>query len=255
MAAPKERIDKLLLDRGLVPSRERARALIMAGSVLVGDTPVTKAGALFRSDVEIRLRGQDLEWVSRGGLKLEGALDDFGVSPAGLVILDIGASTGGFTDVCLSRGALRSYAVDVGTNQLDYRLRTDPRVLCLEQCNARTLEPSMLPSLADFAVIDVSFISITKLLEAVSRCLAPDARVLAMVKPQFEVGPARVGKGGVVRDDAVRQEAVDAVVAHAISLGWTCLGQTDSRVAGPKGNREIFVHLARGGCVPQGETC
>jgi 23S rRNA (cytidine1920-2'-O)/16S rRNA (cytidine1409-2'-O)-methyltransferase len=201
------------------------------------------------------LRGQDNPYVSRGALKLEGALEDFGLCVAGLVLLDIGASTGGFTDLCLSRGAVKSYAVDVGTNQLDYKLRTDPRVVSLEQCNARELEPSMLPSLADLAVIDVSFISITKILESVSRCLAQDARIVAMVKPQFEVGPQRVSKGGVVKDDAARKDAVDAVVDCAARLGWTCLGQTDSRVHGPKGNREIFVHFARGKCASREGTC
>ena len=239
----KERLDKLVFDRGLAPSRQRARALILAGRVLVDDAPVTKPGTAVAADAPLRLRGEERRFVSRGGLKLDGALADLGVDVRGLVVLDVGASTGGFTDCALARGARRVFAVDVGTNQLDWSLRSDPRVTSLERTNARELVPAALPGPADLAVIDVSFISITKLLGAVIGCLAPAAQVVAMVKPQFEVGREHVGKGGVVRDDALRTRAADRVAAAAADLGWIERGRVDSRVSGPKGNREIFLHL------------
>ncbi|HUT76440.1 MAG TPA: TlyA family RNA methyltransferase [Polyangia bacterium] len=241
------RLDTLLVDRGLVRSRDRARALIMAGRVLVCDTPVTKPGTPVAVDADLRLRGEDHPFVSRGGLKLEAALDDLGIDVTGRTILDVGSSTGGFTDCCLQRGAARSFCVDVGTNQLDWSLRQDPRVTVLEQTNARYLEPGHLPGPADLAVIDVSFISLTLLLEPVLRCLAAEGEVLAMIKPQFEVGRGKVGKGGVVRDPAVREDAVGSVVAHAASLGLVVAGRADSRVQGPKGNVEVFVHFRRSG--------
>jgi 23S rRNA (cytidine1920-2'-O)/16S rRNA (cytidine1409-2'-O)-methyltransferase len=242
----KERIDKLLVEKGLAPSRERARALIMAGALLVDDVAVTKAGAPVSPDAAIRVRGDDCPYVSRGGLKLAGALDDLGIDVSGKVVLDVGASTGGFTDVCLKRGAARVFAVDVGTNQLDYSLRRDPRVVSLEKTNARHLTPEALPGPADLAVIDVSFISITKILPAVAACLSPGGAVVAMVKPQFEAGREKVGKGGVVRDPDARAEAVDKVVAAAVGLGMTSLGRADARIQGPKGNQETFVHLEIG---------
>jgi len=243
------RIDKLLVDLGLAGSRERARALILAGRVLVDEAPVTKAGAVVAAGASVRLRGDDLPFVSRGGLKLDGALDDLAVDVAGKVVLDVGASTGGFSDCCLKRGATRVFAVDVGRGQLDWSLRGDPRVFCLEKQNARYLAPSMLPGPADLAVIDVSFISLTKVLEPVRECLAPRGEVLAMVKPQFEVGRKRVGKGGVVRDEDDRESAVRSVIEFARSIGLELVGRADSRIAGPKGNREVFVHLTRGGDV------
>lgn len=247
----KERLDKVLVEQGIAPSRQRAQALIMAGKVLVEEQPIVKSGALVSLDADIRLRQQDHPYVSRGGVKLAGALDDLKVDVEGLTILDVGASTGGFTDVCLQRGAAEVYAVDVGTNQLDYRLRSDPRVTSLEQTNARYLTVDQLPGPADLAVIDVSFISITKLLEAVSKCLRPDGRVVAMVKPQFEVGKEKVGKGGVVKDEALRQEAVQNVVDFAADLGFDCEGRAESRLLGPKGNKEIFVLLKL--CAPAEE--
>jgi len=242
----RERLDKLLVDRALARSRDRARALIMAGRVLVDDAPVTKPGAAVAADADLRLRGDDHPFVSRGGLKLEGALDDLGIDVAGKTVLDVGASTGGFTDCCLRRGAARSFCVDVGTNQLDWSLRSDPRVTALERTNARNLEPADLPGPADLAVIDVSFISLTLVLEPVLRCLAPDGAVLAMVKPQFEAGRGQVDKGGVVRDPAVREEAVRSVISHGEGLGLVLAGRADSRVPGPKGNVEIFLHFTRG---------
>lgn len=243
----KIRIDKLLVDLNMVPSRERARALIMAGKVLVGDSPILKAGATVSADAVIRLRGGDCPYVSRGGLKLEGALEDLNVDVTGLTVLDVGASTGGFTDVCLQKGATRVFAVDVGTNQLAYSLRMDPRVLCLEQTHARELTLDLLPGPSDLAVIDVSFISILKILEGVSRCLVPNGRILAMVKPQFEAGREHVGKGGVVREKAAREAAIAQVIEGATAAGFTLLGRADAKIQGPKGNQETFVYLQKGG--------
>ena len=239
------RIDKLLVDMELAPSRERARALIMSGNVLVDEVPVTKAGQVVDENAAIRLKGPDHPYVSRGGLKLEGVLDDLKIRIEDKTVLDIGASTGGFTDVCLRQGAAKVFAVDVGTNQLAYSLRSDSRVFCLEKTNARHLTPSMLPQKADLALIDVSFISITKILIRVVDCLTDDGEILAMVKPQFEVGKDKVGKGGVVRDEATRKEAIEQVASHAESIGLTVLGQADSRIKGPKGNLETFLYLAK----------
>jgi len=223
----------------------------MAGKVLVRDEPITKAGTQVATDAQIRLRGEDHPFVSRGGLKLDGALDDMSIEINGKIVLDIGASTGGFSDVCLRRGAQTVYAVDVGTNQLDYRMRSDDRVISLEQTNARHLTLDMLPGPADIAVVDVSFISIIKVLEAIDRCLKPNSAIVAMVKPQFEVGRGKVGKGGVVRDDETREEAVEAVVAAAKKLGYKLRARADSRILGPKGNKEIFVHLVHTGLSSQ----
>ncbi|MFO8071449.1 MAG: TlyA family RNA methyltransferase [Polyangia bacterium] len=239
------RVDRLLVERGLAPSRERARSLLLAGAVLVDDAPVSKPGTAVSSEAELRLRGEDNPFVSRGGLKLDAALDELGIDVAGTTILDIGASTGGFTDCCLQRGAARVFAVDVGTNQLAWSLRNDERVTCLERLNARRLEPGILPGPAELAVIDVSFISIELLLEAVVSCLKPDGAVLAMVKPQFEAGREAVGKGGVVRDPEVREAAVRKVIRCAESLGMKVSGRADSRLPGPKGNVEVFVHFER----------
>ncbi len=239
------RIDKLVVERALAPSRERARSLIMAGKVLVNEVPVTKAGTVVDPDAEIRVRGQDLPYVSRGGIKLAGALDDFEIDVDGKVILDVGASTGGFTDVCLQRGARSVYAVDVGTNQLAYSLRSDPRVVCLEKTNARRLSLEILPGPAELAVIDVSFISITKILEPVVGCLSVSGEVLAMVKPQFEAGRDKVGKGGVVRDRDAREQAVHGVVDFAERIGLSCVDRAEAHITGPKGNQETFVHFQK----------
>jgi 23S rRNA (cytidine1920-2'-O)/16S rRNA (cytidine1409-2'-O)-methyltransferase len=239
------RLDRLLVDRGLVPSRERAQRLILAGEVLVDDRPVTKAGTLVRADAPLRLRTPASPYVSRGGEKLAGALDAFGLDPAGVVAIDVGASTGGFTDCLLRRGARRVIAVDVGYGQLAWSLRQDPRVVVLERTNARALEPAMLPEVPSFATMDVSFISLTLVLRAVTRVVAPDATIVAMVKPQFEAGRGQVGKGGVVRDPAVRAEAVARVRASAEECGLVVRGQADAVIAGPKGNREVFLWLER----------
>ena len=239
------RIDRLLVERGLVPNRELARRLVMAGEVLVGDRPVTKPGAEVADDAALRLRTPASPYASRGGEKLAGALDAFGLDVAGRVVLDVGASTGSFTDVCLRRGARRVIAVDVGYGQLAWRLRQDPRVTVLERTNARHLAPGDLPAPAEVATVDVSFISLAKVLPAVVACARPGAAIVALVKPQFEVGRGRVGKGGVVRDEAARADAVAAVRAAAGMLGLAVRGEAESVLPGPKGNREVFLWLVR----------
>jgi 23S rRNA (cytidine1920-2'-O)/16S rRNA (cytidine1409-2'-O)-methyltransferase len=210
--------------------------------VLVDDTPVDKPGTRLREAARVRLRGGDRRFVSRGGEKLDAALDDLGIDPAGLVCLDVGASTGGFTDCLLQRGAAHVLALDVGYGQLAQRLRDDERVTVLERTNARHLEAGALPRTVQLVTVDVSFISARLLLPALARA-APGADLLVMVKPQFEAGRGRVGRGGVVRDDALRAETAEAVAESARALGYDPLGLVDSRVAGPKGNREIFLWL------------
>jgi len=240
------RLDRLLVERGLAPSRERAQRLVMAGDVLVDERVISKPGTEVRSDAVVRLRAAPSSYVSRGGEKLAGALETFGLDVAGRVVLDVGASTGGFTDVCLRRGARRVTAVDVGYGQLAWALRQDPRVTVLERQNARFLTPDLLPEPPDLAVVDVSFISLTLVLPAVAAVLAPAAHVVALVKPQFEVGKGEVGKGGVVRDDAKRAAAVARVRAAAETAGFTIAGEAESILPGPKGNREIFLWGVRG---------
>ena len=239
------RIDRLLVERGLVASRERARRLVMAGAVLVGDRPVTKPGAEVADDAPVRLRGEDSPYVSRGGEKLAGALDAFAIDARDTVALDVGASTGGFTDCLLQRGARRVFAVDVGYGQLAWKLRQDARVVVLERTNARALVPTILSEIPGLAVVDVSFISLRTVLPAVAGVVRPGGTIVALVKPQFEVGRGRVGKGGVVRDPALRAEAVEAVRAGAVQLGLDVRGEADSVLPGPKGNREVFLWLVR----------
>jgi 23S rRNA (cytidine1920-2'-O)/16S rRNA (cytidine1409-2'-O)-methyltransferase len=237
------RLDERLVREGLADSRTRAQALIRAGQVLVDDTPEDKPGTRVRETAQVRLRaGAEKRFASRGGDKLAGALDDLGVSVAGRACLDVGASTGGFTDCLLQRGARSVVAVDVGYGQLDVRLRSDPRVRVRDRTNARHLAPDALPEPVSLVTADVSFISLRLIAPALARC-APDADWLLLVKPQFEVGPERVGKGGVVRDDALRAEAADAVAREAAQHGFAEVARCDSRVAGPSGNREIFVWL------------
>jgi 23S rRNA (cytidine1920-2'-O)/16S rRNA (cytidine1409-2'-O)-methyltransferase len=236
------RLDERLLAEGLAESRSRAQALVLAGEVLVDGTVVDKPGTRVRPEQRVGLRAPRHRFVSRGGDKLAGALEDLGVDPAGLVCLDVGASTGGFTDCLLQAGARRVVAVDVGRAQLHERLRADPRVVVVERTNARHLAAEVLPEPVDLVTADVSFISVRLLLPRLAE-RAPRAVWLILVKPQFEVGRGQVGKGGVVRDDRLRQEAVDAVRAAAEALGWTLAGAADSRLAGPKGNREIFLLL------------
>ena len=240
------RIDLLLVARGLAPTRERARALILAGDVSVKGHPVTKAGTAVADDAEVVLRRPDHPWVGRGGLKLAHALDVFEIDPSGMIALDIGSSTGGFTDVMLTRGARRVLALDVGTNQLDWKLRSDPRVVSLEGTNARYLTPQMLPEdlrVFDLVSIDVSFISLSHILPVVPRLLALNGRVVALVKPQFEAGRSEVGAGGIVRDAAVHDRVIEAVTTSALQVGLTRRSVEPSPVTGAEGNREFLMLL------------
>ena len=244
MSTERSRLDERIVALGLAESRTKAQALIMAGQVLVDDVPVDKAGTRVRNDASVRIRGAASRYVSRGGDKLEGALEDLGVDPRGKLCLDVGASTGGFTDCLLQRGATRVYAVDVGYGLLDAKLRDDPRVVVRERINARNLEAAQVPEPVDLLVADVAFISLRLVVPALA-AVAPRAEWLLLVKPQFEVGREQVGKGGVVRDDALRAWAVESVRGAAEALGWREVARADSRVAGPKGNREIFLHLRK----------
>jgi 23S rRNA (cytidine1920-2'-O)/16S rRNA (cytidine1409-2'-O)-methyltransferase len=241
----KERLDKLVVERGLAPSRERAKALIMAGQVVVNDHLADKAGLMVDLEAEIRLKGEPLPYVSRGGLKLAKGLDAFGIDVDGLSAIDVGASTGGFTDCLLQRGASRVIAVDVGYGQLAWKLREDPRVVNLEKTNIRYLEPEGLPELPDMAVIDASFISLDKVLPSTIRLIKDGGTIVALIKPQFEVGRGQVGKGGVVRDEKKHQEVVASVTALAESLGLLVLGVCESPILGPKGNKEFLIHLRK----------
>lgn len=242
----KARVDKLLVDRGLVESRERARALIMAGQVLVQGHPVQKAGVLVSRDAEISLKNDGNPFVSRGGLKLRKALDEFAIAVDGLCALDVGASTGGFTDCLLQRGARRVIAVDVGYGQLAWKLRRDERVCCLERTNIRYLGADSLPEMPDIAVIDASFISLEKVLPAVLSLTKDGAEIVALIKPQFEVGRGEVGKGGVVRDERKHKEVVSTICRRAEDLGLIVCGVVESPLLGPKGNREFLIHLKKG---------
>ena len=241
----KERADRLLVNLGLAPTREKAQALIMAGLVYLEGRRVEKPGHLLAADAVPEVRGKACPYVSRGGLKLQGALEAFGLDVEGLVCADIGASTGGFTDCLLQRGAARVYAVDVGRGQMDATLRGDARVVLREGFNARNLAPGDFPEPVALAVVDASFISLRLLLPAIRRS-APSARVVALVKPQFEAGRGRVGRGGVVRDEATRAETVAAVRSAAEELGYTCLAEAESPLKGPKGNVEFFLLLDPG---------
>jgi len=247
--AAKERLDKVLVDRGLAASRERARSLILAGQVMVGDHVVDKAGTQVGHDAAIRVRGEDLPYVSRGGVKLAHALEAFAIEVAGRTALDVGASTGGFTDCLLQRGAAKVYAVDVGYGQLAWKLREDPRVVCLERTNIRHLQPAALGELPDLAVIDASFISLDKVLPPTLALLAAGAELVALIKPQFEVGKGQVGKGGVVRDPGQHAAAIERVCAAAAALGCAVLGVTDSPLLGQKGNREFLLYLRKNGAA------
>jgi 23S rRNA (cytidine1920-2'-O)/16S rRNA (cytidine1409-2'-O)-methyltransferase len=237
------RADLALVDQGLAPSREKARALILAGEVLAGDRPVEKAGELVDAGAELRLRSAPMPYVSRGGLKLAHALDTFGVDPAGLVALDVGASTGGFTDCLLQRGAARVYCVDVGQGQLDWKVASDSRVRVLDRVNIRVAPPDLLPERADLIVVDVSFISLRLVLPALPAFGKPGAPVVTLVKPQFEVGRADVGKGGIVRDEAARARALAVVRAAAAGLAYTVGPDTTSPITGGKGNVEFLLFL------------
>jgi len=241
------RLDLAMLEQGLTTSRERARALILAGKVLVDGRVVDKAGALVGADAGVALRAADHPYVGRGGLKLQGALEEFTVPVAGRVCLDLGASTGGFTDCLLRRGAVTVYAVDVGRGQLDARLRADPRVVVMERTHARILTPADLSERPDLATVDLSFISLAGILPVLPPLLAGSGEIIALIKPQFEVGKGLVGKGGVVRDPVSHRLAITRVGRVAVELGLQIVGAAPSCLIGPKGNREFFLYLSREG--------
>jgi 23S rRNA (cytidine1920-2'-O)/16S rRNA (cytidine1409-2'-O)-methyltransferase len=238
----KIRLDRLLVERGLVESREKAQGLILAGQILVGEQKVEKCGTLVDAQAALRLLGDPPKYVSRGGLKLEGALEHFRINPDTKVCLDIGASTGGFTDCLLQHGAGKVFAVDGGTNQLDWKLRRDSRVVVLEKTNARYLSSDRIGTLAELVTVDVSFISATLILPALVPLLGSPADLLVLVKPQFEVGKGQVGKGGIVRDPAQHQEAVARVARKLLELGFSQLASMESPLLGAEGNREFFLH-------------
>lgn len=246
----KQRLDKLMVERGLTPSRERAQALIMAGQVVVGEHTVDKAGQQVPVDSDIRIKGEILPFVSRGGLKLRRALDEFRIDVTGLVAIDVGASTGGFTDCLLQAGAEKVFAVDVGYGQLAWSLRQDPRVVSMEKTNIRNLLPEQLDQTPDLAVIDASFISLAKVLLPTVNLIKPGGRIIALIKPQFEVGKGEVGKGGIVRDPAAHEKAVEGVRQAALGFGLIVEGLCDSPIKGADGNREFLILLA----LPEAKT-
>ena len=240
--ASRKRADTLVVERGLAPTRARARAFILAGQVFLGERRIDKAGTLLPADCPLEIRGKGHEWVSRGGLKLVHALDHFAIDPHDLVVLDIGASTGGFTDVVLSRGARRVYAVDVGHGQIAWKLRQDDRVVVIDRTNARSLDSNAIPEPVDLILCDASFIGLRTILPAPLRLAAPGARLIALIKPQFEVGKGRVGKGGVVRDAALHKEVCGQIHDWLAALsGWNVLGIIESPITGPKGNKEFLI--------------
>jgi 23S rRNA (cytidine1920-2'-O)/16S rRNA (cytidine1409-2'-O)-methyltransferase len=243
---PKVRLDQLLVSRGLAPSRARAQALLLAGRVYVDGARHDKAGDLVAEDVQVEVRDSDHPYVSRGGVKLAGALDAFHLDVSGLRCLDIGASTGGFTDCLLQRGAASVVAVDVGYGQIAQKLRDDPRVVLFERTNARTLQPDTIGGPADLTVVDASFISIATLMPAIAACTRAAGDLVALVKPQFEVGRQTASRGrGVVRDDALRTRAIDDAADAVGAAGFEVLGRSDSVLRGPKGNLEAFLHARR----------
>lgn len=239
----KLRADVAVFEQGLAASREKARALILAGQVLCGDRPVDKAGEVLPAGAVLRLRGEPMPYVSRGGVKLAHAIDTFHVEVTGSVAVDIGASTGGFTDCLLQRGAARVYCIDVGHGQLDWKIASDARVVVIDRTNIRHMPPERLPERCGLAVIDVSFISLRLVLPAVPPLLLPGSPILALVKPQFEVGRDKVGKGGIVRDDDDRRQSLADVAAAARGLGFAVMGETTSPITGGKGNVEFLLHL------------
>lgn len=245
----KKRLDVLLVERGLATSREKAKAMIMAGEVLVDNEREDKAGSMFPEEVEIVLKGKPLPYVSRGGLKLEKAMKNFDLTLDGKVCMDVGASTGGFTDCMLQNGATKVYAVDVGYGQLDWKLRSDERVVCMERTNARYLDRDQIPDELDFASIDVSFISLKLILPAVHRVLKEGGHVACLIKPQFEAGREKVGKKGVVRDPSVHLEVLENFLTHAKDSGFTVLDITFSPIRGPEGNIEYLGYLESGDWV------
>ena len=245
----KERLDVLMVQRQLAPSREKAKALIMAGCVLVDGEREDKAGPMFADKVEITVKGNTLKYVSRGGLKLEKAMEKFDITLDGKVCMDVGASTGGFTDCMLQNGAVKVYSVDVGYGQLDWKLRQDPRVVCMEKTNIRYVTPEDIQEPVAFSSIDVSFISLTKVLLPVRNLLTEDGQIACLIKPQFEAGREKVGKKGVVRDPAVHQEVIEMVTDYAKSISFQPKNLEYSPIKGPEGNIEYLLHLQK---MPEG---
>ena len=246
----KERLDVLLVRNGFFSSREKAKTTIMAGCVYVDGQKEDKAGMKFDTGATIEVRGHALRYVSRGGLKLEKAIGQFGLQLEGKVCMDIGASTGGFTDCMLQNGAKLVYSIDVGHGQLDWKLRNDPRVVCMERFNARALSPEDLPEIPDFSSIDVSFISLKLILGPVWNTLSENGSVAALIKPQFEAGREKVGRKGVVRDPAVHREVIENVLGYAKDTGFSCAGLTFSPITGPEGNIEYLACLVKGAADP-----
>lgn len=238
----KQRLDMILLERGLVESREKAKALIMEGKVLVNDIPVTKAGTMVPFDAAVTLK-EDIPYVGRGGLKLEAALNYFGIVLEGLIAMDIGSSTGGFTDCILKKGVKKVYCIDVGYGQLAWQLREDPRIVLLEKTNIRYLEREKIPEEIDFITIDVSFISLKKVIPKAMEFLKEEGQILALIKPQFEVGKGDVGKGGIVKDEGKRMLVVEEIRNFAEGLGLTVIGVFQSPIKGSKGNIEYFIYM------------
>ena len=239
----KKRLDMLMMERALAPSREKAKAFIMAGDVYVDGQKEDKAGTMFPETVKIEVRGNTLPYVSRGGLKLEKAMKNFDVTLDSKVCMDVGASTGGFTDCMLQNGAVKVYSIDVGYGQLDWKLRNDPRVVCMEKTNIRYVVPEDLGEPADFSSIDVSFISLTKVLLPVRNLLTDEGEIVCLIKPQFEAGREKVGKKGVVRDPAVHKEVIEMVISYAKSISFGVRHLEFSPIKGPEGNIEFLVHI------------
>jgi hemolysin TlyA family protein len=239
----KERLDMLLVQRGLAPSREKAKAIIMSGIVYVNNQKEDKAGTMFDISLSIEVRGQTLKYVSRGGLKLEKAMNNFDMTPKGKICMDVGASTGGFTDCMLQNGAIKVYSVDVGHGQLAWKLRNDEKVICMEKTNIRYVMPDDIMDKIDFVSIDVSFISLTKVLPAVQALLSNEADVVCLIKPQFEAGREKVGKKGVVREVSTHIEVIDYIINFALEQGYTILHLDFSPIKGPEGNIEYLIHL------------
>jgi 23S rRNA (cytidine1920-2'-O)/16S rRNA (cytidine1409-2'-O)-methyltransferase len=242
---PKTRVDQLLVARGLAESRTRAQALVLAGLVFSGETKLAKPGQPIAEDAALEVRGRDHPWVSRGGIKLAHALEHFGLDPAGVTAMDIGSSTGGFTDVLLSKGAVHVFAVDSGTNQLAWKLRQDPRVTVLEQTSARLLTPALIDQPCSWVVCDASFISLSKVLEMPLKLAASPCQLVALIKPQFEVGKGEVGKGGVVRDPALHERVCTEVRDWLEAQGWRVQGIARSPITGPEGNVEFLIAAQR----------
>ncbi len=241
----KRRLDNLLIERGIIQSRERAKGLILSGDVRVNGNPVNKAGTLIDEDAEIELTGKDIPYVSRGGLKLEKAIKEFDINLKDKVAIDVGASTGGFTDCLLQNGAKKVYAIDVGYGQLAWKLRKDPRVVVIERKNIRYIKPSDIGEPVDITTIDVSFISLKLVLPIVKNLLKENGEIIALIKPQFEVGKGEVGKGGIVREKEKHEKVISEIKSFAIDLGFKVLNITESPIAGQKGNVEFLIHLLK----------